>query len=87
MAKYPDAGKRVCRMFSFLASSHHSCRHRFCPKNLGVAQELKTRLDRPGSVTDMTLLQDELHRWTKDMDVWLMLMLVAFLMLFIKKYE
>jgi len=50
-------------------------------------EELKTPIGRPGSVADMTLLQEELHRWTKDMDVWLMLMLVAFLMLSIKKFE
>ena len=54
-------------------------------KNVG--EELKTPIGRQGSVEDMTLLQEELHRWTKDMDVWLMLMLVAFLMLFIKKFE
>lgn len=53
----------------------------------GMGEELRTPISQPGSVEDMTLLQDELYRWNKVMDVWFMLMLVAFLMLFIKKFE
>ena len=53
----------------------------------GMGEELRTQVGQEGSVTDMTLLQDELHKWHKDMDIWFMLMLVAFLMLFIKKFE
>ena len=53
----------------------------------GKGEELQTPVGQPGSVEDMSLLQDELHKWNKDMDIWFMLMLVAFLMLFIKKFE
>jgi ammonium transporter Rh len=52
-----------------------------------MGEELRVPSGQPGSVDDMTLLRDELHKWNKDMDVWFMLMLVAFLMLFIKKFE
>jgi ammonium transporter Rh len=55
------------------------------PKVMG--EELLTPSGQPGSVEDISLLGDELHKWNKDMDVWFMLMLVAFLMLFIKKFE
>ena len=40
-----------------------------------------------GLTPDTTRIQDDLHKWNKNMDVWFMLMLVAFLMLFIKKFE
>lgn len=40
-----------------------------------------------GLTVDTTHLQDEIHKYHKNMDVWFMLMLVAFLMLFIKKFE
>lgn len=40
-----------------------------------------------GLTEETTHLQDELHMYNKNMDVWFMLMLVAFLMLFIKKFE
>jgi len=53
----------------------------------GAGEELKIPIGKPGSTADTNLLQDELHKWNKDMDVWFMLMLVAFLMLFIKKFE
>lgn len=53
----------------------------------GMGEELRTPVGQPGSVEGMTLLGDELHKYNKDMDVWFMLMLVAFLMLFIKKFE
>ncbi len=53
----------------------------------GMREGFKTPVGQPGSVEDMTLLRDELHKWNKDMDIWLMLMLVAFLMVFIKKFE
>jgi len=53
----------------------------------GMGEELRIPLGQKGSVSDMNLVQDELHKWHKDMDVWFMLMLVAFLMLFIKKFE
>jgi len=53
----------------------------------GMAKEFRTPTGQPGSVEDMTLLRDELHKWNKNMDIWFMLMLVAFLMLFIKKFE
>ena len=53
----------------------------------GMGEELRVPVGEKGSVADMNLVQDELHKWHKDMDVWFMLMLVAFLMLFIKKFE
>ena len=53
----------------------------------GMGEELRIPVGEKGSVADMNLVQDELHKWHKDMDVWFMLMLVAFLMLFIKKFE
>ncbi len=40
-----------------------------------------------GLTQDTSMLQDEMHKFNKNMDVWFMLMLVAFLMLFIKKFE
>lgn len=40
-----------------------------------------------GLTAETTHLQDELHKFNKSMDVWFMLMLVAFLMLFVKKFE
>lgn len=52
-----------------------------------MGEELRTPVGEAGSVEGRTLLGDELHKWNKDMDVWFMLMLVAFLMLFIKKFE
>lgn len=48
---------------------------------------LKTLTGVDGSSADMTNLQDELHKYTKNVDVWFMTMLVAFLMIFIKKFE
>ncbi len=36
----------------------------------GKGEELQTPAGQPGSVEDMTLLRDELHKWNKDMDVW-----------------
>ena len=53
----------------------------------GMGEELRIPVGEKGSVADMTLVHDELHKYHKDMDVWFMLMLVAFLMLFIKKFE
>ncbi|MDD2439289.1 MAG: ammonium transporter [Methanosarcinaceae archaeon] len=40
-----------------------------------------------GLTPDTNNVQDELHKFHKNMDVWFMVMLVAFLMLFIKKFE
>lgn len=58
---------------------------------IAVAQSLEetymTSLGEEGLTAETTHLQDELHKWNKNMDVWFMLMLVAFLMLFIKKFE
>lgn len=55
------------------------------------AEELETTYKTPvgeqGLTSDTTRIQDDLHKWNKNMDVWFMLMLVAFLMLFIKKFE
>jgi len=53
-----------------------------------VAQtDLTTELGAAGTTDDTSLVVDEIHKFNKDMDVWFMLMLVAFLMLFIKKFE
>lgn len=43
--------------------------------------------DAPGSTADQSFLDDELNKYNKNLDVWFMLMLVAFLMLFIRKFE
>lgn len=43
--------------------------------------------DAPGSTADQSFLDDELNKYNKNQDVWFMLMLVAFLMLFIRKFE
>lgn len=40
-----------------------------------------------GLTQDTSMIQDEMHKFDRNMDVWFMLMLVAFLMLFIKKFE
>lgn len=53
----------------------------------GMGEELRIPLGQKGSVSDTNLVLDEIHKFHKDMDVWFMLMLVAFLMLFIKKFE
>ncbi len=52
-----------------------------------VSADLTTPAGQEGLTEDMTHLEDELHKFHKNMDVWFMLMLVAFLMLFIKKFE
>jgi ammonium transporter Rh len=49
--------------------------------------ELATELGAEGTTPDTPLVIDEAHKFNKSMDVWFMLMLVAFLMLFIKKFE
>jgi ammonium transporter Rh len=58
---------------------------------VAVAQTLEDIYSTPtgeeGLTADTSHLEDELHKWNKNMDVWFMLMLVAFLMLFIKKFE
>jgi ammonium transporter Rh len=43
--------------------------------------------DAPGSTADQSFLDDELNKYNKNQDVWFMLMMVAFLMLFIRKFE
>lgn len=43
--------------------------------------------DAPGSTADQSFLDDELNKYNKNLDVWFMLMMVAFLMLFIRKFE
>ncbi|MCK8516334.1 ammonium transporter [Methylonatrum kenyense] len=52
-----------------------------------VMAEYATPTGMEGLTADTTHLQDEIHKYHKSMDVWFMLMLVAFLMLFIKKFE
>ncbi|MBI0584196.1 MAG: ammonium transporter [Methanomassiliicoccus sp.] len=52
-----------------------------------AGEELLTPTGQEGSTPDTTLVQDELTKWNKNMDVWFMLMLVAFLMMFIRKFE
>ena len=56
-------------------------------ETVAMGEELRVPMGEKGSVADTTLVQDETHKWHKDMDIWFMLMLVAFLMLFIKKFE
>lgn len=51
------------------------------------AADLTTPIGEEGTTPDTNLVIDEMHKFHKDMDVWMMLMLVAFLMLFIKKFE
>lgn len=43
--------------------------------------------DEPGSAPSQSLIDDEITKFNKNMDVWFMLMLVAFLMIFIRKFE
>ena len=43
--------------------------------------------DEPGSAPGQSLIDDEMNKFSKNLDVWFMLMLVAFLMLFIRKFE
>lgn len=50
-------------------------------------EELTTPTGEDGSTSDQSFLGDELHRYGKNMDIWFMLMLVAFLMIFIRKFE
>jgi len=52
-----------------------------------MGEELATPTGEEGSTPDTTLLQDELHKYGKNQDIWFMLMLVAFLMIFIRKFE
>ncbi len=52
-----------------------------------AGEELITPSGQPGTTSDTSLIDDESDRWTKNMDVWFMLMLVAFLMMFIRKFE
>ena len=40
-----------------------------------------------GSAAGQSLIDDEMNKFNKNMDVWFMLMMVAFLMLFIRKFE
>ena len=49
--------------------------------------EYATATGAQGVTADTTHLHDEMFKFGKTMDVWFMLMLVAFLMLFIKKFE
>lgn len=50
-------------------------------------EELTTPTGGTGATGDQSLLEDELHKYNKNQDVWFMLMLVAFLMMFIRKFE
>jgi ammonium transporter Rh len=43
--------------------------------------------DEGGSAPGQSLIDDEMNKFNKNMDVWFMLMLVAFLMIFIRKFE
>jgi len=43
--------------------------------------------DSEGSAAGQSLIDDEMNKFNKNMDVWFMLMMVAFLMLFIRKFE
>ncbi len=52
-----------------------------------LEETYSTPVGEKGLTEDTTRLQDDMHKWNKNMDVWFMLMLVAFLMLFIKKFE
>jgi len=52
-----------------------------------AGEELTTPSGEPGSTSDSSLIQDENTKYSKNMDIWFMLMLVAFLMIFIRKYE
>ncbi|MCS3923693.1 ammonium transporter [Methanosalsum natronophilum] len=52
-----------------------------------VSADFTTPVGEQGLTEDTTHLHDELHKYHKNIDVWFMLMLVAFLMLFIKKFE
>lgn len=57
----------------------------YIKQNLG--EVYSTPIKKEGLTADTSHLEDELHKWNKNMDVWFMLMLIAFLMLFIKKFE
>ncbi len=50
-------------------------------------ENLKTPTGEPGETPDQSLVSDEMDRYAKNMDIWFMLMLVAFLMMFIRKFE
>jgi ammonium transporter Rh len=52
-----------------------------------AGEELQTPTGEPGSTPDSNLVQDEITKYSKNMDIWFMLMLVAFLMIFIRKFE
>ena len=49
---------------------------------LSSGEEMLTPSDEPGS-SDQSFTDDEMSRYAKNMDIWFMLMLVAFLMIFI----
>ena len=53
---------------------------------LSSGEEMLTPSDEPGS-SDQSFTDDEMSRYSKNMDIWFMLMLVAFLMIFIRKFE
>lgn len=50
-------------------------------------ESLQTLIGVEGSTADTTNLQDELHKYGKNVDVWFMTVIIAFLMIFIKKFE
>lgn len=50
------------------------------------AADLATPIGAEGTTLDTNLVIDKMHKFHKDMDIWMM-MFVAFLMLFIKKFE
>lgn len=53
---------------------------------LSAGEEMLTPPDQAGS-SDQSFTDDEMSRYAKNMDIWFMLMLVAFLMIFIRKFE
>lgn len=52
-----------------------------------LGEELTTPTGEPGVSSDQSLVEDEMDKYNKNMDIWFMLMLVAFLMMFIRKFE
>ena len=53
---------------------------------LSAGEEMLTPAGQEGS-SDQSFTDDEMSRYSKNMDIWFMLMLVAFLMIFIRKFE